>query len=114
MKKNYVFLLLGLSSTLLSKYIQFFTSSKIGDIIVLFSGVFFVCAIVFSIGKFNLFYKQFRKNAVVLIIQTALVVLFFQIMMICVINKYLIGLVLIIPILGLIYLIYPKWISIFK
>jgi len=114
MKKNYIFLILGLSSTFLSKYMQFFTSSKIGDYIVLFSGVFFVCAIVFSIEKFNRFYEPNRKNAVFLIIQTALVVLFFQIMMILVVNKYLIGFVLLLPILGLIYFIYPKWINILR
>lgn len=114
MKKNYIFLILGLSSTMLSKYIQFFTSSKIGDYIVLFSGIFFVCAIVFSIEKFNRYYEKNKIIALVLVIQTSLVVLSFQIMMILVVNKYLIGLVLLIPILGLIYFIYPKWMNILR
>jgi hypothetical protein len=114
MKKNYIFLILGLSSTMLSKYIQFFTSSKIGDYIVLFSGIFFVCAIAFSIEKFNRYYEKNKIIALVLVIQTSLVVLSFQIMMILVVNKYLIGLVLLIPILGLIYFIYPKWMNILR
>ena len=114
MKKNYIFLFLGISSTILSKYMQFFTSSKIGDYIVLLSGAFFVCSIVFSIEKFNRFYNSNKNKAIILIIQTALIVLFFQIMMILVVNKYLIGLILLIPIIIISYLIYPKWIYIFK
>lgn len=114
MRKNYLFLFLGISSTILSKYLQFFTSSKIGDYIVLLSGVFFVCSIVFSIDKFNIFYDLHKNKAILLIIQTALIVILFQIMMILIVNKFLIGLTLLIPIIIIVYLIYPKWTNLFK
>ena len=109
MKKNSVFLILGLITTVLSKYLQFYSSSKIGDVIVLFSGAFFVCSIIFSFPKFNFNYETKKTESVLFLVQSVVVVLLFQIMMIFIVNQYYISLVLLIPILILIKLLIPKW-----
>lgn len=90
------------------------TQSKIGDIIVLFSAIFFVCSILFSIPKFIIIYNEKRTESIYLIIQSIALVLLFQIMMIFVVNQYYISLVLVIPILVLIKILIPKWLYIIK
>ncbi len=111
MKKNILFLVLGISTSMLSKLLQFYTNSNIGDIIVLFSAIFFVCAIAFSIRQFNMLFegRLTKKDAIKVLTYTCIDVLMFQIMMILVVNTYLIGLILIIPIIGLSYLSFIKW-----
>ena len=109
MKKNSVFLILGLITTVLSKYLQFYSSSKVGDVIVLFSGAFFVCSIIFSFPKFNLNYETKKTESVLLLVQSVVVVLLFQIMIIFIVNQYYIILVLFITIIILINLIITKW-----
>jgi len=111
MKKNILFLVLGISTSILSKLLQFYTNLKVGDIIVLFSAIFFVCAIAFSIKQFNTLFdnRSTKKDALKILTYTCIDVLIFQIMMILVVNTYLIGLILIIPIIGLSYLSFIKW-----
>ncbi len=114
MKKNILFLILGLLSTILTKFLQFYTINKLGDVIVLFSGFFFVCSILFSNSRFNELYQNDNKKGTKLIIHSSLIVILFQVMMILVVNGILIGLVIILPLLILIKLIYPKIIYLIK
>jgi len=111
MKKNIIFLLLGISTSVLSKLLQFYSNSKVGDIIVLFSAIFFVCAISFSVKQFNTLYenKSTKFVAIKILTFTCLAVLSFQIMMLLVVNSYLIGILIVIPIIGLSYFSFNSW-----
>lgn len=111
MKKNILFLALGISTSVISKLLQFYLNSKIGDIIVLFSAVFFVCSISFSVKQFNSYYENAstKNSALKTLIFTCFDVVLFQILMMLIVIKYLVGMLLIIPIIGLSYLSYIKW-----
>lgn len=111
MRKNVIFLFLGILTSVLSKFLQFFTSFKQGDYIVMFSAIFFICSIAFSLPKFNEYYNDSitKSKAISLLVESCLLVLTFQIMMILIVNKYLIGMILIIPICIFGFRNYPKW-----
>jgi hypothetical protein len=111
MKKNIMFLILGISSSIISKIIQLYTSSKIGDVIVLFSALFFVCAISFSIKRFNQLFdnEKTKLYAIKTLVFTFIPVVTFQIMMILIVNKVFLGLILVIPICIFVYISIIQW-----
>ena len=59
-----LFLLIGLSLTILSKILQFVYKSKIGDLLVIPAAIFFVLAVLFSIRKYtNLLNKEWNQRS---------------------------------------------------
>jgi len=53
LKINILFLIFGLALTVISKILQFAFKSKAGDILVFPAAIFFVLAVLFSVGKFT-------------------------------------------------------------
>ncbi|MGL4363527.1 MAG: hypothetical protein ACRCSG_09755 [Cellulosilyticaceae bacterium] len=100
MKKNYLFLTVGIILSLISKVLQFSFKNKIGDVIVVIAAIFFTLAIAFSYNKFNIYFKNNKKEAIKLLASSILVVMSFQIMMILLIgNKKAIGFIFLIPLI---------------
>lgn len=101
-KINTVFLILGILFSIISKALQFIFNSKLGDMIVIPSAIFFVLAILFSVPKFIELTKNkaTKKIAYIIAILSCTVIVSFQLMMILLIgNKNYLGLVFIVPII---------------
>lgn len=115
MKINIIFLLIGLMLTIISKILQFFFKSRIGDIIVIPAAIFFVLAVLFSISKFTdlLSRENGAKEAAQIGFWACLAVVSFQVMMMMFARhgkSY--GLLLFIPfVISVVVLIY-KWVTI--
>lgn len=92
-KKNYIFLTIGLVLSIISKVFQFGFQSKVGDCIVLFSAVFFVLAILFSFEKFNILFekRETRLAGLMLIAFSCFTILSFQLMMIMLVGNNNVG-----------------------
>lgn len=85
--KIIIYLCLGILFSLLSKFFQFFTPYEVGDVLVLFAGVFFLFAIAFSIPFFQELYLKQRKDAIQLLVLSSITLVSFQVLLILVIGN---------------------------
>ncbi|HAX71914.1 MAG TPA: hypothetical protein DCY20_00160 [Firmicutes bacterium] len=112
MKKNTLFLVIGLLLSVISKLLQFVYSSKIGDLIVIFAAVFLVLAILYTIPPYVKLVHEDKKLANRQAIYSCLSVFSFQVMMIQVIgNKQNIGFVFMIPFIIFTGLVIQFWVK---
>lgn len=82
-----LYLSLGILFSILSKFFQFFTPYDIGDLLVLFAGVFFLFAIAFSLPFFQKLYLKQKKDAIQLLTLSSIALVSFQLLLILVIGN---------------------------
>ena len=112
LKLNILFLLIGLSFTILSKILQFVYKSKIGDLLVIPAAIFFVLAVLFSIRKYtDLLYKENGIQEVTIIaVAACLAIVSFQVMAILLFgNNNKLGLIFLIPFIISVGIFILKW-----
>ena len=98
--------------TILSKILQFIYKSKIGDLLVIPAGIFFVLAVLFSIRKYtDLLNKENGIQEVIIIACTAcLAIVSFQVMTILLLgNHNKLGLIFLIPFIISVGIFVYKW-----
>ena len=112
LKLNILFLLIGLSLTILSKVLQFVYKSKIGDLLVIPAAIFFVLAVLFSIRKYTDLLNKENGIQEVTIIATAacLAIVSFQVMTILLFgNNNKLGFVFLVPCILSVGIFIYKW-----
>jgi len=74
----FLFLIIALILTVLSKVFQFVFHSKIGDFIVIPAAISFVLAVLFSINKFNILFETDRHDAIIIALWACLAIVMLQ------------------------------------
>lgn len=105
-----MFLIVAVALSVISKVLQFVYKGKLGDVIVLFAGVFFVLAVLFSIERFEVLRIERPGEAWFIALLCCVAIVSFQLMMLLVMGYgQKLGLLMIVPLVTSVVLLVIKW-----